>query len=63
MDLITLLVLVLVFALVVWGGFYICDRSGFPQPVRWIFGAVCLIALIVFLIERIGGGAVLHRTL
>jgi Na+/H+ antiporter NhaC len=64
MDLITLLVLVVVFVAVVWGGFYVCDRAGFPQPVRWIWGAICLIVLLYFLVGRIdGSGAFLHRPL
>ena len=64
MDLITLLVLVIVFVVVVWGGFYICDRAGFPVPVRWIWGAICLVVLLYFLIGQIsGGGAFLHRPL
>jgi hypothetical protein len=63
MDLISLLVLVIIFVAVVWGGFYICDRSGFPVPVRWIWGAICLVVLLVFLLNQVGGGTALHRPL
>jgi hypothetical protein len=63
MDLITLLVLLLVFCVVVWGGFYICDRAGFPVPVRWIWGLLCLIMLIYFAVSQIGGGSFLHAPL
>jgi hypothetical protein len=62
MDPITLLVMLIVFVAVVWGGFYICDRAGFPVPVRWIWGAICLIVLLYFLVGQVGGGgAFLHH--
>ena len=63
MDLITLLVLIVIFAAVVWGGFYICDRAGFPPPVRWIWGIVCLIVLLGFVAGQMGGGSYLHAPL
>ena len=66
MDLITLLIAVCIFVFVVWGGFWICDRAGFPIPVRWLWGGICLILLIYFVVDRInggGGGAFLHRPL
>jgi hypothetical protein len=64
MDLITLLIVLIVFAAVVWGGFYVCDRAGFPAPVRWIWGAIFLVVMLYFLIGQIGGiGAFLHRPL
>ncbi len=43
---ISLIIAVLVFAILVYGAFYICDKSGFPPPVRWIVGAVFLIVLL-----------------
>lgn len=61
MDLITLLIEVIVFAAIVWGGFYICDRSGFPVPIRWIWGALCLIVLLYFMLNQVGGTTILHR--
>lgn len=63
MDLITLLFTVLVFALVVWGGFWIIAHSGFPPPVTWIWGALCLIVLVYFLLGQATGLAFLHRPL
>ena len=57
MDIITLLVLVIVVVAAVWGGFSICDRAGFPVPLRWIWGAICLIVLLYFLLGRISGGS------
>lgn len=61
MDLLSLLVLLLVFACVCWGAFYICDRSGFPPPVKWIVGAILLIILLAFALGQFAGGAFLHR--
>lgn len=43
---ISLIIAVLVFAILVYGAFYICDKAGFPPPVRWIVGAVFLIVLL-----------------
>ena len=63
MDVVTLLILALVFACVAWGGFWVCDRAGFPLPVKWIWGGVCLLVLVGFLAERVGGGGWLHRPL
>lgn len=64
MDLITLLILVIVFTAAVWGGFYVCDRAGFPPPVRWIFGAICLVVIVAFLVNQVSGGAaLLHKPL
>lgn len=58
-QLIQLLVLVVIFGVVVWGAFCICDRSAASQPVRWIVGAILLIALLYFMAGQFGGG--LHQ--
>ena len=50
MDLLTLLVV----CFVVWGGFWICDRAGFPVPVKWVWGAVCLIVLLYLVLGQTG---------
>ena len=54
MDLITLLVALAVVSFVVWGGFWVCDRAGFPVPVKWVWGAVCLIVLLYFVLGQLG---------
>ena len=55
MDLITLLVALVIVCFVVWGGFWVCDRAGFPVPVKWVWGAVCLIVLLYFVLGQAGG--------
>lgn len=63
MTLLSLLVLVILFVAVVWGGFYVCDRAGFPVPIRWIWGAVCLIVLLYILLSHFGGAEFFNRPL
>lgn len=53
-PLIALIIWVIVICAFVWLGFYICDKAGFPPPVRWIFGAICLLILIVFMLSKTG---------
>lgn len=55
-SLITLIVLIIVFAALFIGAMYICDRSSFPQPVKWIVGAVFLIILLMFAARLFGSG-------
>lgn len=45
-PLINLLILIAIYACIVWGAFYICDRAGAPQPIRWIVGLILLIGLL-----------------
>ena len=56
MSLIGLLIMIVVFVAVVWGGFYVCDKAGFPVPIRWIWGGVCLVALVYMLLSQFGVG-------
>lgn len=60
MDLLTLILFIVIFAAIIWGGFYICDRAQFPPPVRWIFGVVCLIILLAYLLRVSGFAPALH---
>lgn len=43
---ISLIVAILIFAIIAYGLFWVCDKAGFPQPVRWVVGAVLLIVLL-----------------
>ena len=62
MDLITLLIALVVVCFVVWGGFWICDRAGFPVFVKFIWGAICLTVLVYLVLGQIGGAS-LHAPL
>ena len=48
-EIIQLLISVLIFAGVGYLGFWICDKAGFPPPVRWIFGGLMLIVLLLYI--------------
>lgn len=52
-PIITLIVWILVFCGIGWLGFWICDRAGFPQPVRWAFGGIMLIILLYFAASQV----------
>lgn len=54
-QLISLIVLICVFCGIGWLGFWICDRAGFPFPVRWIFGVIMLIALLYIIAGQFAG--------
>lgn len=54
MDLLTLGVVLVLAALLTLGGFWVCDRAGFPPPVRWLFGAVVLVVVIYALLHVAG---------
>jgi hypothetical protein len=47
-PLISILIAVLIFAVIAYGAFYICDRAGFPLPVRWIIGVILLLVLLYY---------------
>lgn len=47
-PLIAMIVLIVFFAIAVYGAFWICDKAGFPQPVRWLVGLIFLIALLYY---------------
>jgi hypothetical protein len=58
---ITLIILILVFAVVAYGIHWVCISFGMPQPVMWICGAVLLIVLLVFTARQLGlGGGMPH---
>lgn len=59
-QLIYLIIYVVIFATVGYALFWICDRAGFPEPVRWIVGAILLIVVLLFLANQIGGGTAFH---
>ncbi len=57
MDLlISLLIYVVIFAIVVYGAWWVCVKFGMPAPVMWIVGAILLIALLLFVGKQVGMG-------
>jgi hypothetical protein len=54
-QLLGLLVMVVIFAVVAYGLWWVCNKFGMPQPVMWIVGAVLLIFLLYFIAGQVGG--------
>lgn len=57
-ELIHLIIAVVIFAVVAYGAWWICQKFGLPQPVLWIVGAVLLIVLLLFLSRQLGVAAI-----
>jgi hypothetical protein len=57
-QLIQLLILVVIFAIVGCGLYYVCKKFELPQPVLWICGAILLIIILVFVSRQLGGGSI-----
>lgn len=54
MELITLIVIIVVFACVIWALNWACASFGMPPPVKWIIGAIIIIILLAFLLNVTG---------
>lgn len=54
MTIISLIVWIIVFCLVAYAMFWVCQKFGLPRPVWWVCGAFLLIVLLVFLLRQIG---------
>lgn len=55
--LISLLIAVVVFAVVIYGLVWVCDKFQVPLPVRWILGAIILIFILVWASQNLGSGS------
>jgi flagellin-like protein len=55
MSLITLLILIVLFVALVWGGFWVIARAGLPRAASYIFGAIVLIVIIIALVAMVDG--------
>lgn len=54
MDLISLIVVIVLFACICWGLAWVVRTFGMPQPVLWIIGALLIIILLMFLLKATG---------
>jgi hypothetical protein len=59
MDIISLLVALIVFAVVAYGIWWVCAKFSMPPPVLWLCGGVLLIILLLFLAQQFGISTVL----
>ena len=57
-QLIQLLVYIVIFAVVGYGLWWVCQKFALPQPVQWIVGAILLIIILLFIARQLGGGSV-----
>jgi hypothetical protein len=58
---ITLIIVILIFAVVAYGIHWVCVQFALPQPVLWICGVILLIILLMFAARQLGlGGAAPH---
>lgn len=55
-QLISLLIMVLIFGCVAYAMYWVCTKFAAPQPVFWICGVILLIFLLYFLMGQFGGG-------
>jgi ABC-type transport system involved in cytochrome c biogenesis permease subunit len=57
-QLIQLIIYIVVFAVVAYGLFWICQKFSLPQPIVWICGAILLIVVLIFMSQQLGLGGV-----
>jgi hypothetical protein len=53
-PLISLLIMVVIFAIAAYGLWWICKSFELPAPVLWICGAILIIILLGFLLQHTG---------
>lgn len=53
-QLIMLIVYVVIFGVVTYGAWWVCEKFTLPQPVKWIVGAILLIVLLLFVSRQLG---------
>ena len=53
-QLISLIIYIVIFAVVGYGLWWICQKFALPQPIQWIVGAILLIVLLLFVAQQLG---------
>jgi hypothetical protein len=53
-QLISLLVMVIIFGIIGYGLWLLCTKFSMPQPVFWLVGAILILILLGFLLDRTG---------
>ncbi len=59
-QLIQLLVYIVIFAIVAYGLWWVCQKFALPQPIMWICGAILLIIILLFVSRELGSGGSLR---
>ena len=55
-ELISLLIIVLIFAVAAYGLWWVLTKFGAPQPAFWIVGVILIIFILYFLVGQFGDG-------
>lgn len=53
-QLIQLIIYIVIFAVVGYGLWWVCQKFALPQPVVWICGAILLIVILLFVSRQLG---------
>ena len=62
-QLIQLLIYIVIFAIIGYGLWWVCQKFSLPEPIVWICGAVLLIIILLFAQRELAGGGSPHFTL
>lgn len=49
------IVAIVIFGVLAWGAFWLCDKAGAPQPVKWVVGAIFLLILLFAAVRMFSG--------
>ena len=60
MDIISLLVSLIIFAVVAYGAWWVCQKFAMPPPVLWLCGGILLVILLLYLARQFGVGPILR---
>lgn len=55
-QLVSLLIVVLIFSVAAYGLWWVLTKFGAPQPAFWIVGVILIIFILYFLMGQFGGG-------
>jgi predicted metal-binding membrane protein len=54
-QLIGFLVVLIIFAIIAYGLYWVCIKFALPQPVLWLCGAILLIIILIYAAHTFGG--------
>ena len=60
MDIISLLVSLIIFAVIAYGVWWLCVKFSMPPPVLWLCGGILLVILLLFLARQLGVAPILR---
>jgi hypothetical protein len=57
-QLIGFLVVLVIFAIIALGLYFVCKKFELPQPVLWLCGVILLIIILIYAAHTFGGGKI-----